>query len=126
MGAVGDELRGCLLAASLCSAGLGHHLLLSCEEPYRSDRKPARTSSEKSLGCSHAAKCPPLGELVEVNELGVRPLRPAPRSRKEIVGENAYGGRDNDALNAKERITLVFPIETGPRERRIRQPGERD
>src|SRR4029077_10158660 len=28
------------------------HLLLSCEEPYRSDRKPARTSSEKSFGCS--------------------------------------------------------------------------
>jgi len=37
MGAVGVELRICLLAASLRSAGLGHPLLLSCEEPYRSD-----------------------------------------------------------------------------------------
>ena len=27
---------------------------------YRSDRKAARTSSEKSCGCSQAAKCPPL------------------------------------------------------------------
>ena len=37
---------------------------LSCEEPYRSDLKPARTSSEKSFGCSQAAKCPPLGSLL--------------------------------------------------------------
>src|SRR4051794_15383339 len=27
---------------------------------YRSDLNPARISSTKSLGCSHAAKCPPL------------------------------------------------------------------
>src|SRR5262249_31482982 len=26
---------------------------------FRSDLRPARTSSEKSCGCSHAAKCPP-------------------------------------------------------------------
>ena len=32
------------------------HFLLSCEEAYRSDLKLARTSSEKSFGCSHAAK----------------------------------------------------------------------
>src|ERR1700675_3689576 len=30
----------------------------------RSDRKPARTSSERSCGCSHAAKCPPLSSLL--------------------------------------------------------------
>ena len=30
----------------------------------RSDRNPARTSSEKSCGCSQAAKCPPLGSLL--------------------------------------------------------------
>jgi len=30
----------------------------------RSDLKPARTSSEKSCGCSHAAKCPPLSSLL--------------------------------------------------------------
>jgi hypothetical protein len=27
---------------------------------YRTDLKPARTSSENSCGCSQAAKCPPL------------------------------------------------------------------
>jgi hypothetical protein len=46
---------------------------------------------------------PALGELVEVNELGVRLLRPAPRSRIEFVGEDAYGGRDHDALDGEER-----------------------
>ena len=30
----------------------------------RSDLKPARTSSEKSCGCSQAAKCPPLATLL--------------------------------------------------------------
>src|SRR5580704_476116 len=47
------------------------HLLLSCDEPYRSDLKPARTSSEKSFGCSQAAKWPPLGSSnVEPIDLG--------------------------------------------------------
>jgi hypothetical protein len=31
---------------------------------YRSDRNPVRTSSEKSCGCSQAAKCPPLPTLL--------------------------------------------------------------
>ena len=30
----------------------------------RSDLKPARTSSERSFGCSQAAKCPPLSSLL--------------------------------------------------------------
>jgi hypothetical protein len=29
--------------------------------PDRSDRNPVRSSSQKSFGCSQAAKCPPLG-----------------------------------------------------------------
>jgi hypothetical protein len=31
------------------------HFLLAYEKPYRSDLNPARTSSEKSFGCSQAA-----------------------------------------------------------------------
>jgi len=31
---------------------------------YRSDLNPARTSSEKSFGCSQAAKCPPFSTLL--------------------------------------------------------------
>ena len=33
--------------------------------PDRNDLKPARSSSEKSFGCSQAAKCPPLGSLLK-------------------------------------------------------------
>jgi hypothetical protein len=32
--------------------------------PYRSDRKPARTSSQNRPGCSQAAKCPPFSTLL--------------------------------------------------------------
>src|SRR6202007_2911338 len=61
-----------------------------------------------------------------MDQFGICPLRPASRSRKEFVWKDAHGGRDDDASHAEERITLVFPIETSPRERRIRQPGQRD
>ena len=80
----------------------------------------------KELRLFPGRKVPAFVELVVMDQLGKRPLRPASWSRIEFVGKNAHGGRDNDASDAEERITLVFPIETSPRERRIRQPGERD
>src|SRR4029077_16048050 len=61
-----------------------------------------------------------------MDQFGIRPLRPASRGGIEFVWKDAHGGRDNHASDAEERITLVLPIETSPRERRIRQPGERD
>jgi murein DD-endopeptidase len=36
----------------------------------RSVRKPARTSSENSCGCSHAAKCPPLSSVLKWTRFG--------------------------------------------------------
>ncbi len=69
---------------------------------------------------------PAFVELVVMDQFGIRPFRPASRGRIEFVGKDAHGGRDNDASDAEERITLVLPIETSPRERRIRQPSERD
>src|ERR1700675_4984882 len=61
-----------------------------------------------------------------MDEFGKRPLGPAPRSWIELVRKDAHGSRNNDTSDAEERITLVFPIETSPRERRIRQPSECD
>src|SRR4029077_9421915 len=69
---------------------------------------------------------PALGELVVMDQLGKRPLRPASWSRIEFVGKDAHRGRNNDASDAEKRITLVFPIETSSRERRICQPSECD
>src|SRR5262245_5036252 len=45
---------------------------------------------------------PALVELVVVDELRVRLLRPTPRERIELVGENADGDRDSDASDAEE------------------------
>src|SRR4029077_19594425 len=61
-----------------------------------------------------------------MDQFWICPLRPATRSRKEFVREDAHGRRDHDAFDGEERRTLVLPIETGPRDRSIRQPGERD
>src|SRR5438132_7714359 len=48
--------RGRLAAGRPAEHPLLHYL--------RSDLKPARTSSEKSCGCSQAAKCPPFSTLL--------------------------------------------------------------
>ena len=40
-------------------------LVLACCSYPRSDLSPARTSSEKSCGCSQAAKWPPLGSSLK-------------------------------------------------------------
>src|SRR5438093_13784792 len=61
-----------------------------------------------------------------MHQFGIRPLRPTPWSRIEFVREDAHGGRDHDAFDGEERRSLILPIETGPRERGISQPGQRD
>src|SRR5215831_3602097 len=58
----GDLRRG-LLDSSGDGAddrGIQQFWLASMLHYLRSGRKPARTSSDKSAGCSQAAKCPPL------------------------------------------------------------------
>ena len=62
-----------------------------------------------------------------MNEFGVRLFCPTPRGWIEFVGEDAHGDRDRDAFGGEEPICpLVLPIETGARERGVRQPGHRD
>src|SRR4051795_13782634 len=40
-------------------------------------------------------------DLVEVDEVGVRLLRPAPRGLVDLVGEDAHGDRDGDVLDGE-------------------------
>ena len=49
---------------TLDQRSLGACADLSQTAQSRSDLKPARSSSEKISGCSHAAKCPPLWSLL--------------------------------------------------------------
>jgi len=64
------------------------------------------------------------GELVVMDELGIRALRPTPRGWIELVRKGAHGNRGGDAFGIeKPEFTPILPIETGARKRSVRQPG---
>ena len=73
-----------------------------------------------------------LVNLVEVHELGVGLLGPTPRGLIELARKDAHGSRDGD-VDGVETVTIhvgrgevIFPIKTRRRNRRARQPVERD
>jgi hypothetical protein len=68
---------------------------------------------------------PAFVEAVVVNKLWVGSLCPAPRSLNDLVGEGAHRDRDGHVFRCKER-ELVLPINTRRRDRRVRQPVQRD
>src|SRR5437867_12232035 len=70
-------------------------------------------------------KVPAFVELVVVDQFGIRPLRPTARAQVDLVRKGAYGNRDGNALDTEKR-ELVFPVEAGSGNRRVRQPGDRD
>src|SRR5688572_4194003 len=62
-----------------------------------------------------------------MDELGIRPLGPAPRGWIELIRKDAHGNRDGDAFGIEiPEFAPILPIETGARKRRVRQPGNRD
>ena len=63
---------------------------------------------------------PTFGEIVVVDEFGIRPLCPASRHTIDLVREDAHGNRDRDIFDI-EVAALVFSIETARRNRRVRQ-----
>src|SRR5215472_2541034 len=60
-----------------------------------------------------------------MDQLGICSLGPTARAQIDLVRETAYGNRYRDPFNA-EIPKLVFPIEAGSGNRRVRQPGDRD
>src|ERR1700724_1983133 len=60
-----------------------------------------------------------------MDQFGIRPLRPTARAQIDLVRKGAYGNRDGNAFNT-EIPELVFPVEAGSGNRRVRQPGDRD
>src|ERR1700682_2109155 len=61
-----------------------------------------------------------------MNQFGIRPLCPTPRSWIEFVREDAHGNRDADAFGIEIPFAPILPIETGTRKRRVRQPSDCD
>src|SRR5215213_5941124 len=71
-------------------------------------------------------KVPALVELVVVDEVGIRPLRPAARGLILLVRKDAYRNRDGDVLGAKVGLREPVPIKTRRRDCCVRQPEQRD
>src|SRR5450631_1498024 len=68
-----------------------------------------------------------LFNLVVVDEIGIGPLCPTPRSWIQLVRKYADGNRDGDAFGIEiPEFAPILPIETGTGKRRIRQPGDGD
>jgi hypothetical protein len=61
-----------------------------------------------------------------MNQFGIRPLCPTPGRWLQFIREDAYRNRNGDAFGIEIPFSPILPIETGARERRVRQPGDRD
>src|SRR5271170_501888 len=66
----------------------------------------------------------PVG-LVVVDEVVIGPLGPAPRGLVALAGKGADGRRDRHIDRVVEG-DLVFPVQAGRGDRRVRQPVQRD
>jgi hypothetical protein len=64
-------------------------------------------------------------EDVVIDEFGIGPLCPTPRGCIDLVRKNAYSNRDGDVFGV-EKGELIFPIKTSRRDRRVRQPVQRN
>jgi hypothetical protein len=60
-----------------------------------------------------------------MNELRIGSFCPTPRGCIDLVRKGAHGSRDRDTFRGKKG-QLAFPVESSRRDRRIRQPLERD
>src|ERR1700693_6653213 len=93
---------------------------------------PKRTEARaklfgKKLRLFPGSEMTALFHLVVVDESGIGPLCPTPRSWIQLVGKHADGYRDGDAFGIEiPEFAPILPIETGTGKRRIRQPGDRD
>ena len=63
-------------------------------------------------------------ELVEIDELVIRPLRPTSRGLIVLAGKDTYGSRNRDVGGIVE-VEMVFPIKASRGNRCVRQPVER-
>src|SRR5262245_32426141 len=64
-------------------------------------------------------------KFVEMDEFGISPLGPTPRSGVDFVWQDAHRNRDGDIFDIEEG-EAVFPIESSGRHRGAGQPIEGD
>ena len=94
---------------------LTHALSSSASGPEHGDL-PERAEPHAQLGGVQlrllpGGEVPAAVDLVVVDEVGVRLLRPAPRRLEELVGEDAHGHRDGDVPDVGEAaVPQVLPV----------------
>src|SRR5215510_4808659 len=84
---------------------------------------------DEELGLLPGSEVAALGELVVVDELRVRPLRPSLRSGVDLLGKDAHADGDLDTPGVEEaalRHPPEFPVEPGRGDRGVREPVVRD
>ena len=108
------------------SATLTDQSLHSAPAPSAQRPKAGTDLLRKELRLLPGGEVTALGELIEVNQFRIRPLCPAPRRRIEFVREDAHGYGDGDAFGVEIPFAEIFPVKTGARKRRVRQPGDCD
>src|SRR3712207_1102151 len=79
----------------------------------------------EQLGLLPGGEVVALVDLVEVDEVRVGTLGPAPRRPVQLAREDADGRRHGDALDVEE-AERVLPVETARGDAGVRHPGERD
>src|SRR5262249_34915655 len=68
-----------------------------------------------------------LRHLVVVDELGEGLLGPTPRGGIELIREDAHGHGNGDTFRVEiSELAPVLPVEPRARQRRVRQPSDRD
>src|ERR687898_420695 len=93
----------------------------------RSTQRPERGADllTEELRLLPGGEVAALVDLVVIDEVGIRLLRPTPWRLILLAGKDAHGHRDGDALGIEE-ASFVLPIETRGRDPGVRQPIERD
>src|SRR6266487_743935 len=99
------------------------HAVFSVHLAERAERGPHFAAEDLRL--FPGGEVPALVDLVEIDEVGIGLLDPAPRRLICLVGEYAHGHGDGDPFGIP-KATLVFPIEPRRGDPRVRQPKERD
>src|ERR1700722_1728152 len=101
--------------------------LTSGRETQSAKRSEGRSDlRRKALRLLPGSEVSALGELIVVNQFRIRPRCPAPRGWIKFVRKDAHSDRNGDALGVEIPFAKIFPVKTGARKSRVRQPGDRD
>src|SRR5215510_3875239 len=114
----------CAIRRGGCARNRGKEIpSASSSSAQRLERRPEFLS--ENLRLLPRGEVAPFVDLVVVVEVGIGLLRPAPRGLILLSRKDGYGHRNLDASGVEE-AALVFPIETGRRDPRVRQPVKSD